>query len=367
MRQEMMRRQQAQNEAAARQQDQQSQSTSMAMAEKKDPVQHEMMNQPQAQQEHAARHQEPSTSISTHSYFLGEHNQGDEEREAEKEADNSERSAAHRRAEDEQEMRQHDNVLAGERWQATRRDDRARPEDELTSYLWEKAKKEKAQLKQSADKRRREESSSSSTMSSPTKPPPSQRRRERSSTASANVPSITNVELINHMSSTGLQYTNPFIREKVEEYILQKLGMEESELTEHQKKELDSCSKMFYKTFLKKRTEVSRNVSRIQESAWGQNQISIPKSLLSTPATPAPLAAAALAPAEISTASVMPKFSHSELAVVMKNNSSNFTDNIKQAKAVRDHILSGLGLTVEDLDDCLDELEETVRKFVRKM
>ena len=201
MRQEMMRRQQAQNEAAARQQDQQSQSTSMAMAEKKDPVQHEMMNQPQSQQEHTARHQEPSTSISTHSYFLGEHNQGDEEREAEKEADNSERSAAHRRAEDEQEMRQHDNVLAGERWQATRRDDRARPEDELTSYLWEKAKKEKAQLKQSADKRRREESSSSSTMSSPTKPPPSQRRRERSSTASANVPSITNVELINHLTN----------------------------------------------------------------------------------------------------------------------------------------------------------------------
>jgi hypothetical protein len=123
------------------QQDQQSQSTSMAMAEKKDPVQHEMMNQSQAQQQHAARHQEPSTSISTHSYFFVEHNQGDEEREAEKEADNSERSAALKRAEFEQKMRQHDNVLAGERWQATRRDDRARPEDELTLYLWEKAKK----------------------------------------------------------------------------------------------------------------------------------------------------------------------------------------------------------------------------------
>ncbi len=84
MRQEMMRRQQAQNEAAERQQDQQNQSTSMAMAEKKDPVQHEMMNQPEAEHEHGARHQEPSTSISTHSYFLVEHNQGDEEREAEK-------------------------------------------------------------------------------------------------------------------------------------------------------------------------------------------------------------------------------------------------------------------------------------------
>ena len=93
-------------------------------------------------------------------------------------------------------------------------------------------------MKQSADKRRREESSSSSAMSSPTKPPPSQRRRERSSTVIANVPSITNVELINHMSSTGLQYTNPFIREKVEEYILEKLGMEVNELIAHQNKEL---------------------------------------------------------------------------------------------------------------------------------
>jgi hypothetical protein len=60
-------------------------------------------------------------------------------------------------------------------------------------------------------------------MSSPTKPPPSQRRREGSATASSNVPSITNVELINHMFSSGLQYINPFIREKVEEYILEKL------------------------------------------------------------------------------------------------------------------------------------------------
>ena len=58
-----------------------------------------MINKPQAQHEHAARHQEPSTSISTHSYFLVEHNQGEEEREAEKEVNNSERSAAHRRAE----------------------------------------------------------------------------------------------------------------------------------------------------------------------------------------------------------------------------------------------------------------------------
>ncbi len=57
----MIRRQQAQNEAAARQQVPQSQSTSMAMAEKKNPVQHEMINQPQAQI--AVRDQEPSKKL----------------------------------------------------------------------------------------------------------------------------------------------------------------------------------------------------------------------------------------------------------------------------------------------------------------
>jgi hypothetical protein len=94
----------------------------------------EMINQPQAQHEHAARHQEPSTSISTHSYFLVEHNQGEEEREAEKEVNNSERSAAHRRAEYGQERWQCDNVLADERWQATvgKRKKRERPEEEVS-------------------------------------------------------------------------------------------------------------------------------------------------------------------------------------------------------------------------------------------
>lgn len=309
------------------------------------------MMQEQHHQSMSASHQ-VSTSSS-----VKKHNQGVEKRQAERDSNfvdrlHAQKKAERRRAYAVSESRQNrqgwENVIAGERWQATRRDNSTRPEDELTSYLWEKDKKEKDQKKQSADKRRREESSSSSATSSPTKPPASQRRREGPATASANVPAITNNDLINHMSQTGLLYTNPFIREKVEQYILAKLGMEEYELSEQHKKELDSFSKAFYGAFLKKRTQVARKISQIQLSSWGQNQITISKSFLGTPEAP-------VTPTAKSTAAVQPKFSHSELTDVMAENSFSFTDTANQVKAVRDHILSRLALTVEDLDDCLYE------------
>ncbi len=108
------------------------------------------------------------------------------------------------------------------------------------------------------------------------------------------------------MSSTGLQYTNLFIREKVEEYILEKLGMEVNELTAYHKKELESFSKTFFSTFLKKRSEVSKNISRIQQSAWGQNLVSFPQSLLGTPA-PSAAPTPPLASQEKATAVVPPQ------------------------------------------------------------
>jgi len=48
----------------------------------------------------------------------------------------------------------------------------------------------------------------------------------------------------------------------------------------------------------------------------------------------------------------------------MKKTNFPFTETTKQVKAVRDHILSGLELRVEDLGDSLYELEERVRSFV---
>ena len=170
------------------------------------------------------------------------------------------------------------------------------------------------------------------------------------------------------MSQTGLKYTNPFIWEKVEEYILAKLGMEEHKLSEQQKFELESFSKTFHKIFLKKRIQESRNIGQIEQSTWGQNQITIPQSLLGTPEAPAsvaaPAASATSAAPATSVAKAQPKFSHSDLTDVMQNNSFSFTDTTNQVKAVRDHILSELALTVEDLDDCLEELEVKIRKFV---
>jgi hypothetical protein len=69
---------------------------------------------------------------------------------------------------------------------------------------------------------------------------------------------------------------------------------------------------------------------------------------------------------EASTDAEMPTFSHLELAKVMKENSYSFTDTSNQTKSVRDHILSGLTLTVENHNDNLEELEEGVKKFVSK-
>ena len=48
----------------------------------------------------------------------------------------------------------------------------------------------------------------------------------------------------------------------------------------------------------------------------------------------------------------------------MQENSFPFTDIINQVIAVRDHILSSLTLTLEDLEDSLEELDEKIRSFV---
>jgi hypothetical protein len=47
----------------------------------------------------------------------------------------------------------------------------------------------------------------------------------------------------------------------------------------------------------------------------------------------------------------------------MKETNFPFTEVTEQVKAVRDHILSGLELTVEDLGDSLYELDKRIRSF----
>ncbi len=47
----------------------------------------------------------------------------------------------------------------------------------------------------------------------------------------------------------------------------------------------------------------------------------------------------------------------------MKETNFPFTETTKQVKAVRDHILSGLELTVEDLGDSLYDLDKRIRSF----
>jgi hypothetical protein len=106
----------------------------------------------------------------------------------------------------------------------------------------------------------------------------------------------------------------------VEGYILGKLGLNENELNDHQKKELNSFSRTFHGNFLKKRIQVARKISQLQLTTWGQNQISIPHSLLGTSEAPEALESPA-APSKYSTDAEIPTFSHSDLAKVMKENS----------------------------------------------
>ena len=47
----------------------------------------------------------------------------------------------------------------------------------------------------------------------------------------------------------------------------------------------------------------------------------------------------------------------------MKETNFPFTETTKQVKAVRDHILSGFELTVEDLGDSMYELDKRIRSF----
>jgi hypothetical protein len=71
---------------------------------------------------------------------------------------------------------------------------------------------------------------------------------------------------------------------------------------------------------LKKRIQVARKISQLQLTTWGQNQISIPHSLLGTSEAPEALESPA-APSKYSTDAEIPTFSHSDLAKVMKENS----------------------------------------------
>jgi hypothetical protein len=48
----------------------------------------------------------------------------------------------------------------------------------------------------------------------------------------------------------------------------------------------------------------------------------------------------------------------------MQENSFLFTDTINQVKTVRDHNLSSLTLTEEDIEDCSEELDKNIRYFL---
>jgi hypothetical protein len=164
------------------------------------------------------------------------------ESEAARDASIAERNYAEKRDE-----RDRMEVLAGERWQQSRRTDTRldSAQDDLNSYFSQKAQKEKEKEKQKHDehqRRQREEQQrfevekkkrfrSPSSSQSPVKPPPSQRRRIEPAPGTSTLASastiqecedhllnvslddgasliVTNGDLVKFISTTGIAYTS---------------------------------------------------------------------------------------------------------------------------------------------------------------
>jgi hypothetical protein len=239
-----------------------------------------------------------------------EHYRGVAESEAARDASIAERNYAEKRDENDRM-----EVLAGERWQQSRRTDTTldSAQDDLNSYFSQKAQKEKEKEKQKHDehqRRQREEQQifevekkkrfrSPSSSQSPVKPPSSQRRRieptpgtstsaSASASASASTiqecedhllnvslddgafPTVTNGDLVKFISTTGVKYTSALQKDLLLQYICQKFAVDEKDLTLSQRSALEERVKNFYITF--KRKYLSSRVSRKLNILLGSTQ-----------------------------------------------------------------------------------------------
>jgi len=223
---------------------------------------------------------------------------------------------------------------------------------------------------------------------SPSKPPPAQKLREETdvsfsedtsriqkchdellntSVSNSCFKGISNGDLIQHLSTTGLKYSSPLQKQQLISHICQKIGISEKDLSPVQKDDLNNAVAKFFNKFSKKysSSKMSRNVSRLLSDQWSQSSFKLPHSviiqLIDSPCQESTTGF------EASTTTSQ-KISYEELCNVMKENSAcNFTDAASQVPAIRSYILSKLSLTEEEIEDCKEELDKKIRKFADNM
>jgi hypothetical protein len=176
---------------------------------------------------------------------------------------------------------------------------------------------------------------------------------------------VTNGELIAHMSSNGLKYTNPLQKKNLLEYILKKLNVSESQLSKAELAELQKSISKFFSTFCTKYegSKVSRTLSRLVSEKWYSAKLNLPETIVNRKTVNS--FSLQEMDTELQHQEENISFSHNELCTVMKNNlDCDFTDVLKQAQALKEYMLKKLSLDEEEIFECMGEFEEKIKTFV---
>ena len=244
----------------------------------------QQQHQPQGHRQGSPSPQASSTSGVVDNWSSHEeYYRGVAESEAERNASIAERNYAEKRDESDRM-----EVLAGERWQQSRRTDTTldSAQDDLNSYFSQKARKEKEKEKEKYDEHQRQQREeqqkfevekkkrfrSPSSSQSPVKPPSSQRRRMEATSTSTSAsaiqecaghllnvsledgafPTVTNGDLVKFISKTDVKYTSALQKDLLLKHICQKFAVDEKDLTPAQRSKLEDKVMNFHSAFKKK-------------------------------------------------------------------------------------------------------------------
>jgi len=205
---------------------------------------------------------------------------------------------------------------------------------------------------------------------SPSKPPPKQKIRNDGEEFRQQIVSVSDEsqslsisykELIEHMNTTGLKYTNPLQKKFLQDYICKKINVSEQNLSYSEEDELSKVVTKFFATFCKKFTDtkVSRTIGRLLSDDWCSNSINLPSTIKQhgscKPVT---------TESDKNDEGGGIKFSHGELIQVMKDSQFSFTAIQDQVMAIKKHILKMILVNEDEVKTGMYELNEQIRMFV---
>ena len=163
---------------------------------------------------------------------------------------------------------------------------------------------------------------------------------------------ILHSEILDFMSSTGMKLSNPFLPEKICDYITKRNFNCGHKLTAQGLKNVQQAVTEFFEVFTKKyhHKKVNRHLNRLLQDDWSQETLTMPKRFEKVPSH---------------TESSLCDIPAETILKIMKENPNvAFTDTAKQSQAVKDYILSTLSLSEEDIAACKEELDYKIRMFV---